>query len=234
MRKRAAATSRFVRPSATNRAIRRSASVSSPFDGARPPMRVSSTRVCSAQSGAPRRSKRASALSSVVRAGAPLGPPLGPSERKERPRMVKRIGASRMLGKRALEAPEGTSTSPRAARTSPRHRENRKCPCSVERGGPAIPCSEDLVGFVELPDCDQGLEQVAELQALRGLEHEGVAQLVCASEVRKRPAAPVESSRKPRTQLWPDVPMPIPLASAWATAPETWRAPLRFGHGARR
>ena len=67
-RKSAAATSRFVLPSATSAATRSSAGVSAPGVAARPLMRFSSARARSAQSAAPMRSKASSASSSVARA----------------------------------------------------------------------------------------------------------------------------------------------------------------------
>jgi hypothetical protein len=69
--KSAAATPRFVRPAATSGAMWRS--VSAPRAGARLPIRVNSARAFSAQSGAPSRSKAASAWPSL-RAGKRGGP----------------------------------------------------------------------------------------------------------------------------------------------------------------
>ena len=57
-------------------------------------------------------------------------------------------------------------------------REDRECPGPVERSRPRFPGGQDVVGLVELADGDQRLEEIAELEALGGLEHEGVANLV--------------------------------------------------------
>ncbi len=57
LRNRAAATSRFVRPAATSSATRRSTGVSSPDDGARPPIRASSASARCAHVVAPSETK---------------------------------------------------------------------------------------------------------------------------------------------------------------------------------
>ena len=95
----AAATSRFVRPSATRAATRRSAAVS-PSSRVRPPMLPSSSRAFSTQVAAPSCSKPSSAASIASRAGALL--PCAPADDAER---EQRAGP-----------PEGIADRPRAAR----------------------------------------------------------------------------------------------------------------------
>ena len=151
--------------------------------GARPPMRASSARVCSAHSRAPSRSN------ARARPRASLG---------------RRRAASRVAGcgrVRAASARAGTDRDCGRARTGPartlRRRprgrpplreqcaaagEDGERPRAVERVGALLPEREHLVGLAELADGDQRLEQVAQLQPLRRLEHEGVARLVRASQ----------------------------------------------------
>ena len=183
VRKRAAATSRLVRPSATSAAIRRSASVSSPREGARPPMRASSARVCSAQSGAPSRSKRASASSSVARAAPRFFARrcVRPSASSVRAWWNGSVLRACSASARSKLAKAPVEIAPRGEQQPAAAGEDRERPGPVERVGALLPGCEDLVGLVELADGDQRLEQVAELQALCRLEHEGVAKLVRAS-----------------------------------------------------
>ena len=188
MRKRAAATSRLVLPSATSRAIRRSASVSSPRAGRTP---ADARQLGARLLGPERRAEPFEAGERVLerRAGgaALLRAPLRPAEGEQRPRVVERIRAARVLGERALEAREGArEIAPRGEQQRAAAGEDGECPGPVERARACLPGREDLVGLVELADGDQRLEQVAELQALCRLEHEGVAKLVRASQVRER------------------------------------------------
>ena len=140
-------------------------------------MRASSARVCSAQSGAPSRSKRASASSSVVRAAPRCFArrcvlPRASSVRACWNGSVLRACSASARSKLA-KAP---ARSPRAASSSARQRAriaSAQARSSAPRALP--PRSRALVGLVELADRDQRLEQVAELQALCRLEHEGVA-----------------------------------------------------------
>ena len=222
MRKRVAATSRFVRPSATSRAILDSASVSSSPAGVRPPMRASSARACSAQSGAPSRSKRARR-------------PRGSCVR----RRASSHGAASARG-RAASARAGTDPCcGRAqrvrARSSRRRARDRHAPpsssprqrariASAQARSSAAARSSHLasirLGLVELADRDQRFKQVAELQTLCRLEHEGVAQARTRVSGTRSAAGGV-SRRELEEAEHPAVaglPMPIPAASACATA----------------
>ena len=223
MRKRAAATSRFVRPSATSVAIRRSASVSSSPDGVRPPIRASSARACSAQSGAPSRSKRVERVLERRAGGAALlRAPLRSSEREQRARVVERVGAAGVFGERALEARErAVEIATRRQQEPAAAREDRQRPGPVERVGALLPRLENLVGLVELADRDQRLEQVAQLQPLSRFEHEGVAKLVRASEVRQRRARPRARARRS------PAPSRAPTARCGSPRPRRGRSRLR-------
>ena len=188
MRKRAAATSRLVRPSATSAAIRRSASVSSPREGAAPAdARQLGARLLGPERRAEPLEARERVLERRARGAALLRAPLRSAEREQRARVVERIGAPGMLGERVLEAREGTlEIAPRREQQPSTPCEDRERPGPVERLGAPLPRREDLVGLVELADRDQRLEQVAELEAQCRLEHEAVAKLVRAPQVRQR------------------------------------------------
>ena len=126
-------------------------------------MRASSARVCSAQSGAPSASKRASASSKRRSGGAALlRPPLRPAEGEQRPRVVKRIRAASVLGERALEARErALEIAARREQEPAAPREDRKRPGAVERVGALLPRRENRVGLVELADCNQAFKEIA-------------------------------------------------------------------------
>ena len=187
MRKRAAATSRFVLPSATRRAIRRSASVSSPREGARPPMRASSARVCSAQSGAPRRSKRARASSRVVRASPRCLArrcvlPNASNVRAWWNGSVPQRACSASARSKFFDAP--CIVSARGEQQRPAAGQNRQRPGPVEGSRAWLPGGEDLVRFVEFADGNQRLEQVAQVEAHARLANEHcLAQGVYSSQM---------------------------------------------------
>ena len=101
--------------------------------------------------------------------------------------MVKRIRAASVLGERALEAcKRALEVAARRKQEPATPREDRKRPGPVERVGALLPGRENLVGLVELADGDQSLQEIAELQALRRLEHEIVASFVRTSQVHQR------------------------------------------------
>ena len=122
----AAATSRFVLPSATRAATRSSAGVSAPGVAARPLIRFSSARVRSAQSAAPIRSKTASASSSVARASRRRFSRrwAAPRASRARPRSsgvdlrVPARGPPRSSAARLVEAPPGRREQAAAAASS--------------------------------------------------------------------------------------------------------------------
>ena len=187
--KSAAATSRFVWPSATSSAIRRSASVSSSRDGARPPIRASSARAFSAQSGAPSRSNAASA-SAKRRAcrAALLRPPLRGAEREQRTRVLERILGPRVLGQRRSERDLGAvEIAPRGEQERAATGRDRERPGAVEQARALLPGSQLPLGLLELADRDQRLQRVGELQAMARLEQlDAVADLPGAFEVHER------------------------------------------------
>ena len=188
MRNRAAATSRFDLPSATSSAIRRLG------------LRQLAARRCAAadprELGASllgperrtERSKRASASSSVARAA-----PRCFARRCVRPRASSVRARENGSTSRACSASarsklaKAPSRSPRAASSErAAAREDRERPRAVDGDGPRLPLLEDACSLVELSRSDQRFEEVTELDAHPGLVHEGVAQLVRASQVRKR------------------------------------------------
>ena len=118
--KSAAATSRFVLPSATSAATRSSAGVSAPGVAARPLMRASSARARSAQSAAPIRSKVASASSSVARASRRrLMRRCAAPEREERTSPIEREVDLRVPSESLLVRSERTHRGPRTRGEQP-------------------------------------------------------------------------------------------------------------------
>ena len=115
-RKSAAATSRFVRPSATSAATRCSAAVS-PLSWVRPPMRPSSTRARSTQVAAPSRSKPAERRleRGAGRGLLPVAPP-SDAEREKGARMSVGIAGRLVLRDRLLEERCSPSERPRRRR----------------------------------------------------------------------------------------------------------------------
>ena len=57
-------------------------------------------------------------------------------------------------------------------------REDRERPGAIDGPGALVPQGDQLVGLVELADRDQRFEVVTELEVLRWLAHEDVAELV--------------------------------------------------------
>src|SRR5829696_1673705 len=93
---------------------------------------------------------------------ATLRAALRPAEREQRARAMERVGRPVVFGERSLEALER----------------------ALEPAGALLPRLEDLVGLGELADRDQRLEQVSQLHPLRRLEHDRIAELVRAPQVR--------------------------------------------------
>ena len=145
--------------------MRRSASVSSPRDGARPPMRASSPRVCAAQSGAPSGLEARQVRPRASRGRGPLlGSALGPAEGEQRARVVERIDAPCVLGERPIEGDERTVEVSAGREQQPATAgEDRERPGPVESVGALLSDREDLFGLFELSDSDQRLEQVSQL-----------------------------------------------------------------------
>ena len=116
--------------------------------------------------------------------------------------MVERIRAAGVLGERALEIAERAVEVAAGGeeQAAPRCRiASAQARSSAAARGP--PDREDLVGLVELVHRDQRLEQVAQLESLRRLEHEVVADLVRPAQMGgPRSGLPSESSMKPSTQ----------------------------------
>ena len=223
VRNSAAATSRLRRPSATSRAIRRSASVSSPREGARPPMRASSARVCSAQSGAPSVSKRASASSSVARAA-----PRCLARRCVRPSassvracwngsVTAGVLGERPLecGERAVEVASGREQQPATAG------EDRERPGPIERAGARLLARQDSLRLVELVRPRRAPRAGRRARAaFPARARSRVAQLRTrvAGVASAAAGSPSESSTNPSTQLNPASPMLMPFGLAWSIA----------------
>ncbi len=118
---------------------------------------------------------RESVLERRAGGGALLRAALRPSEREQRARVVKRIGAAGVLGERALEAGEGAlEIAPRCEQQPAAAGKDRQRPGPVELDGLLLPRCEDIVGLVELADRDQRLEQVAEVRELPGSRMKGL------------------------------------------------------------
>ena len=108
-RKSAAATSRFVLPSATSAATLSSAGVSAPSVGARPLMRLSSrARPLRPQDCAHALERRERLLEGGARLAPALRAALGGAEREQRPRAVEGKLGLGMSRERLLERGEGT------------------------------------------------------------------------------------------------------------------------------
>ena len=104
--------------------------------------------------GPERRAEPLEACECVVerRAGgaALLGASLRPAEGEQRPRVVERIRAARVLAERALEAGEGAlEIAPCGEQQRTAAGEDGERPGPVERARAWLPGSEDVVGLVE-------------------------------------------------------------------------------------
>ena len=92
-----------------------------------------------------------------------------------------------MVGERAVEARErAIEVSTRREQQATAPRQDRQRPRTVDSLGARLPEARESPRLVEPAERDQRLEQVAELQALCRLEHEGMAKVVRASEVGER------------------------------------------------
>ena len=189
---------------------------------ARPPMRASSARVCSAHSGAPSRSKRAERVLEGRPGGAALlRPPLRSPEREQRPRVVERIRAAA----RARRA--------RARSSRTRRRDHPARRAAARGSGPGSPAPRPGRARRRVAPRWRGPRPPRRARRRRsapraGRPARGAApgssmKSLRSSYERRRyssaaAASPSESSTKPSTQPWPDCAMRIPSASARAIA----------------
>ena len=206
---------RFVCPSATSSAMRRSASVSSSRDGARPPMRASSARVCSAQSGrAEGLEARERVLEGGAGGGALLRASLRPAEREQRAGAVERVDVAVVLGERALEAREGAvEVAARGEQQAAATGEDRERPGPVERGRTRLPLGEDrrpprrARRSRSAPRAGRPARRACPGSSMNVLRS-SYDRRRCSSAAA---GSPSESSTKPSTQPWPDCRDPDPL-----------------------
>ena len=161
-RKSAAATSRFVFPSATRAATRSSAGVSAPGVAARPLIRRSSSR---ARSGPELRRRCARTRESLLQRRTRLPPPLHSAAALHRARAACDRGRAGARPARAIRAPPRTltvqsSSFPSWAARSPRQRDTvGERRCALEPARVALVPVEHLDGLVLSPELDQRLDR---------------------------------------------------------------------------
>jgi hypothetical protein len=148
-RKRAAATSRFVLPSATSSATRRSAAVS-PSARVRPLIRPSSARAFAAQPSAPTDSNASRAAAIASRAGRFCAP----SAERVADRFVLDDRLSKQIERRLDLSLRGGDETP-AARDVGEH------PFALDPYRVRLPRVEDLDRVVDSPELEQKLDAVA-------------------------------------------------------------------------
>ena len=209
------------------------------LDGVRPPIRPSSARALSAQSGAPSASKPASAASIVSRASArclarrSVAP--SASSVRARPKGSADCACSRTASSKLAEAP---SRSPRAASSRPRDRRaGSRAPGAVEPLAPRPPTSSRTGRPRRARRRRAGPRKVAELQPLSRLEHElGASARFRASRAadERRAASPSESSSKPRIRRSPHRDAMSIASGPPGRAPCCGAALRRLGRGAPR
>ena len=199
--------------------IRRSASVSSPRDGARPPMRASSARVCSAHRGAPSASKRASASSRVsAGGGALLRAALGAAEREQGPGVLEGVDGAGMLGERLLEARErslGVASRREHERTAARENGERRRPIEHDARGSSRERTASASSSSPAATSASSRSPRSILMAGSSTKSpkRSFARLRCG---RADAASPRESSMKPRIHWQNDTTTVIPSDSARA------------------
>ena len=170
------ATSRFVRPAATSSATRRSAGVSSPDEGARPPIRPSSS--CAFRCPQ-RRAERLEARQRLPRASR--GPP-GAAGR----------GAARCPEPAACaRARTGARGASRRARARPAPPRARRAPRAAGRGsGRGAERVEQRLGLIRPTEHGQGLDRVGQAAHLARRADPGGHQ-----RVGQRPQVPIGGLR---------------------------------------
>ena len=234
MRKRAAAPRGSCSPRRRGRRSGARPRSARPRDGARPPMRASSARVCSAQSGAPRRSKPREGVPERRACGGRASSHDAASSRERAASVHGGTDPWREHARRAPGRTARTTLRDRPARRAAAPRQRARIASAQARSSALARSSqrrEDAVASSSSPTAISASSRSPSSMRWRGLEHEGVPDArTRASGARARRRHPrATRSIKPSTQLEPDWEMRIPMSSPPAISRVPQRARRRSG-----